>query len=114
MTLTVLNIHSLTQSFGAQDGKHVKSVADELQKVLFSKAHFSVLCSYAHLVFVCLVVVSKLLKTDSTPADGLPQGSYALTCNPIRCKFTLSSSSVKVGQPVLVDHHVHLQEECDC
>ena len=71
MTLVVLNTHNLTQSSGAQDGKRVKSVAYELQKVLLSRAHFSVLCSYAHLVFVCLVVVSKLLMTDSTPADGL-------------------------------------------
>lgn len=68
----VLNIHNLSQSFGAQDGRRVKSVAHELQKVPLSIAHFSVLCSYDHLVFVSLVVVSKLLMTDSTPADGLP------------------------------------------
>lgn len=66
-------LNNLTQSLGTGGGKRVKSSAHELQKVLLSRAHFSVLRSYAHLVLVCLVVVSKLLMTNSTPWATLRQ-----------------------------------------
>lgn len=71
-------LNNLTQSFGTRDGKRVKSVTHELQEVLLSIAHFSVLCSYAHLDFVCLVVVSKLLITNSTPWAALRQWCFNL------------------------------------
>lgn len=71
VTLMVLN--NLTQPFGTRDGKRVESVAHEHQKVLLSIAHFSAPCSYAHLVFACLVVVFRLLMSNSTPWATLRQ-----------------------------------------
>lgn len=93
-----MNVHYLTQ-YGTQDRKFIKLVVHGLQQILLSETHFP----------LSLVVT---LTIGSTPPNGLLQGSYELTCNPTRCKFSLSFPSNKVGQPVLMDC-IDLQEECD-